>query len=65
MLKRLKNYFTKTEIILWAFSVSTITAAFLIFGKSDFLTFAASIVGVTAILLNAKGNPAAIIKKTE
>ena len=58
MIKIFKGYFSKAELILWGFSVALITAAFCVFGKGEVLTFAASIVGVTAILLNAKGNPA-------
>lgn len=57
MIKKLKSYFSKAELLLWFFSVAAITAAFILFGKGEFLTFAASLVGVSAILLNAKGNP--------
>ncbi len=32
-------------------------AAFVIFDRRDFLTLAASLVGVTSLILNAKGNP--------
>ena len=53
-----KGYFSKTEILLWVISVTLITVSFLVFGGTDILTFVSSIVGVSAILLNAKGNPA-------
>ncbi len=56
-MKRLKNYFSKFEIYLWITSVILITISFLIFDRESYLTLAASILGVTAILLNAKGNP--------
>lgn len=56
-MKKLKNYFSKFEIYLWVTSVVLITASFLIFDRSSYLTLFASILGVTAILLNAKGNP--------
>lgn len=56
-MKKLKGYFSKFEISLWLTSVILITASFLIFDRGSFLTLIASILGVTAILLNAKGNP--------
>ena len=56
-MKKLKGYFSKFEISLWLISVILITASFLIFDRGSFLTLIASILGVTAILLNAKGNP--------
>lgn len=49
--------FTLTEKILWLISALCITAAFMIFDRGNFLTLIASLFGVTAILLNAKGNP--------
>lgn len=52
-----KSYFSKFEISIWILSVVSITASFLIFDRESFLTLIASILGVTAILLNAKGNP--------
>ena len=52
----IKN-FTLTEKILWLMSAICITAAFMIFDRGNFLTLIASLFGVTAILLNAKGNP--------
>lgn len=56
-MKRLKGYFSKFEIGLWITSVALITLSFLVFDRSSYLTLIASILGVTAILLNAKGNP--------
>lgn len=56
-MKKIKNYFSKFEISLWITSVTLITFSFLIFDGSGYLTLIASILGVTAILLNAKGNP--------
>lgn len=50
--------FTLGEKILWLMSSLCITAAFMIFDRGNFLTLIASLFGVTAILLNAKGNPA-------
>lgn len=57
MLKRMFTYFSKGELILWCFSVALIVVSFSVFGGNGFLTLAASLIGVTAILLNAKGNP--------
>ncbi len=49
--------FTLGEKILWLMSALCITAAFMIFDRENFLRLIASLFGVTAILLNAKGNP--------
>ena len=53
----MKNYFTKTEIILWASSVILIIFSFLIFDRMNYLTLTASLLGVTSLIFNAKGNP--------
>lgn len=57
MFKKVLGYFSKGELILWGFSVTLIIVSFCIFGGNGFLTLAASLIGVTSILLNAKGNP--------
>lgn len=57
MLKRMFTYFSKGELVLWCFSVILIVVSFSVFGGNGFLTLIASLIGVTAILLNAKGNP--------
>ncbi len=51
------TYFSKLEIALWSFSVLLIVIAFLIFDRESYLTLAASLVGVTSLIFNAKGNP--------
>ena len=56
-MKRLLNYFSKTEIYLWGFSVALIIVSFIAFDRSSYLTFLASLIGVTSLILNAKGNP--------
>ena len=56
-MKRLFNYFTRTERILWAASVTAITVSFIFAGGSGFLSLAASLIGVTSLILNAKANP--------
>ena len=57
MLKKVVNYFSKGELILWVSSVILIIGSFGILGGNGFLTLAASLIGVTSILINAKGNP--------
>ena len=58
MLKKILNYFTKFEIALWLCSITAITASFLIFDRTGWLKLAASLIGITALIFNAKGNPA-------
>ncbi|MCM1236726.1 MAG: nicotinamide riboside transporter PnuC [Ruminococcus flavefaciens] len=52
------HYFSMGEIILWLSSIMLIIISFLIFDRENYLTLAASVVGATALLLNAKGNSA-------
>lgn len=56
-LKSVAAYFTKGEIVLWSSSVVLIIGSFLIFDKENFLTLAASLIGVTSLIFIAKGNP--------
>ena len=56
-MKRLINYFTKEEIILWCISVLLIVVSFCTFDRENYLTLAASLIGVTSLIFNAKGNP--------
>lgn len=51
------NYFTKAEWTLWGVSVLMIVGTFLLFRQSDYLSLTASLIGVTALIFNAKGNP--------
>ncbi len=53
----MKNYFTKQEVILWSTSVLVIILSFCIFDRENYLTLLASLIGVTSLILNAKGNP--------
>ena len=53
----MKKYFTNTEIILWISSVILILSSFLLFDRENYLTVIASLVGVTSLIFNAKGNP--------
>lgn len=52
-----KNYFSKLEMALWSSSVVLIVAAFFAFDRESYLTLAASLIGVTSLIFNAKGNP--------
>lgn len=54
---KLKNYFLKSEIILWCSSVILIVVSFCIFDRENYLTLSASLIGVTSLIFNAKGNP--------
>lgn len=50
-------YFTKGELSLWCISVFSIAASFFLFDRENYLTLAASFIGVTSLIFNAKGNP--------
>ena len=52
-----KHYFTKAELALWICSVALIVIAFCIWDRVNFLTLAASLIGVTSLIFCAKGNP--------
>lgn len=56
-LKRCLRYFTPGEWALFGSSVVCIVAAFCLFDRGDPLVLSASLVGVTSLLFNAKGNP--------
>ncbi len=57
MLKRITAYFSAGEALLWCFSSLLITVSFCIFDKESYITLAASLIGVTSLIFNAKGNP--------
>ncbi len=56
-MKKFLNYFTKFEILLWSTSVFAIVVPFVLLKQDDYLTLAASIIGASFLILNAKGNP--------
>lgn len=56
-LKSFVNYFTKGEILLWCCSVILIVVSFCIFDRESYITLTASLIGVTSLIFNAKGNP--------
>ncbi|MCR5624552.1 MAG: nicotinamide riboside transporter PnuC [Lachnospiraceae bacterium] len=56
-INRLTNYFSKLEIALWLTSITLIISSFCIFDRTNYMTLIASLIGVTSIIINAKGNP--------
>lgn len=55
--RKLKNYFSKGEMGLWISSVLMIIISFCIFDRINYMTLCASLIGVTSLIFNAKGNP--------
>lgn len=59
-MERINNHiktFHRREIGLWAISVLAVCLSFAIFDRTNYLTFLASLVGVTSLIYNAKGHP--------
>lgn len=56
-MKKRFAYFSKMELILWSVSVIFIVLSFCIFDRENCLTLIASLIGVTSLIFNAKGNP--------
>ena len=56
-MKKPFSYFSKLEIALWLSSVLLIVTSYLVFDRENGLVLAASLLGVTSLILNAKGNP--------
>ncbi len=56
-MKTIRNYFSKTELTLWSVSILFIITSFCIFDRESYLTLVASLIGVTSLIFNAKGNP--------
>lgn len=55
--KRMSGYFSRGEMILWSGSVLLIIVAFLLFDRENIMALTASLIGVTSLIFNAKGNP--------
>ena len=51
-MKRLVGYFSKGELWLWGMSVVLIVGSFCAFDRENFLTLAASLIGVTSLIFN-------------
>ena len=56
-MKKLTTYFTKGELTLWGSSAGLILVSFFLFDRVNFMTLAASLIGTTSLIFNAKGNP--------
>lgn len=56
-MKIVSKYFSKAEILLWLLSVSFIIISFCFFDRENYLTLIASLIGVTSLIFNTKGNP--------
>lgn len=56
-MNKLMNYFTKGEMLLYFSSVLLIIISFCMFDRVNYLTLVASLVGATALIFCAKGNP--------
>lgn len=56
-MKKMLHYFSRLEITLWSASVFLIIISFGIFDRENYLTLLASLLGVTSLIFNAKGNP--------
>jgi len=54
-LKRMLKNFTPFELMLWIGSAAVIAVSFLMMSADDYLTLAASLIGVTALIFCAKG----------
>lgn len=55
--KKILSYFSMTEAALWLCSVGSILGAYFLFHGDDVLTLISSLIGVTSLILIAKGNP--------
>lgn len=56
-MKKALHYFTEGELILWFSSLTVIAVSFFVFDGSNYLSLTASLIGVTSLIFNAKGNP--------
>ena len=56
-MKHFTRYFSKGELTLWCGSVLCVLISFVLFDRTNYLTLAASLIGVTSLIFNAKGNP--------
>lgn len=48
--------FSKFELVLWAASLLVVTLSFVLPSEKDWMSLTASLVGVTALIYNARGN---------
>ncbi len=55
-LHMMKN-FTKVEKKLWCFSMEVLLGTYILFPQNNILVLMASMIGITSLIFNAKGNP--------
>ena len=55
--EEIDRLFSTGELALWGASSALILVSFLIFDRVNFMTLAASLIGTTSLIFNAKGNP--------
>lgn len=56
-MKKIINYFSIHELIIWISSILLIVFSFVLFDKENYSMLIGSILGVTSLIFNAKGNP--------
>ena len=56
-LQKLFNYFTTAEKVIWSGSFAAISISFFVFDGEGYLSYLASVIGITALILCARGNP--------
>ena len=56
-LKRVITYFTRLEWTIWLSSMVLIVVSFIFTPEKDYFSLASSLIGVTALIYSAKGNP--------
>ncbi len=56
-MKKQSKYFSPVEVTIWCSSVVLIIVSFCVFDRQNYLTLAASLIGASSLIFNAKGNP--------
>lgn len=56
-LSKIMQYFSNVEKALWTISVVFILLSFILFDRENYQNLCASLIGVTSLIFNAKGNP--------
>lgn len=57
MIKKITEYFSKGELLLWLLSAVLIISCFIAFDRINYLTMINSLIGATSLIFIAKGNP--------
>lgn len=60
-MKEFKDYFSKSEIVLWSSSVMVIIISFCVFDRINYMTLCASLIGVTSLILAYAANDIVLI----